>query len=117
MTAHIRVFEAEPEALHVSYYNGEAGQGIAKDFYKNTLPKFARGLGYRFIRGSNDNTNIDFFLNKVGRYKYSDIKEDSRNVLFPNVKPDVPGYDWHTVQFLYTEDEEKYVIPDKRKQK
>lgn len=111
MTVGISVLSEVPDALYVGDYDGEVRQGIGSDFYQNTLPEFARKLGVRFITGLNDAKNISFFVNTIGRYTYWDIKPEHREQLFPDTDPNIASTNFSTVQFLFPEDKEKYVIP------
>lgn len=99
------------EALYVHEYDWEKSKWIAKDFYINTLPRVAKQMWFRFIVWDQNHKNIDFFINKIWRYMIFDLKPKYRATLFGCVFPE----DLFTFQFLYQEDIEKYILPNKIK--
>lgn len=103
MTCRMRVLPENPLTLYVGDFDGETHKGIGSDFYNNTLPNFARKLGFRYIIGQNNARNISFFVGTLGRTMYRDIKPEYRSQLFPSS-------DFQTIQFLYPEDRDKFVI-------
>lgn len=103
MASVFRVYPYNKQALFIGDFDGEAHQGIGQDFYKNTLPKFAKSLGMRFIVGENRMGNYTFFTNTLERCTVHDLKPEYKN-LFPEKEND-----FFTIQFLYSEDKKKYV--------
>lgn len=105
LTYTIRIDPLRPKVLYVGGYNGERGVGIATDFYTQTLPKLAKKMDVRFITGSNNEENIDFFITKLGRVRLTDIKEEYQRDFFNSLSL-YTGKLRHTltVQFLYPED-------------
>lgn len=100
-----------PEVLHVGDFsdNDEVrGKGIATSFYTQ-LRDLARDMGFRYIVGTNNERNIGFFTGKLGRSKLVSI-DPSKRVQF-NPSGVLDKLDTKTVDFLYPEDKEHYLIP------
>jgi len=100
-----------PQALHVYDFDGESHKGIGQDFYKNTLPAFAKKIGLRFIVGANNAVNSSFFTETLGRYSVQELKPEYHRTLFSGRLGDYR----FSIQFLYPEDVEKYIDPKWRK--
>jgi hypothetical protein len=100
---------ALPAVLEVSYFDSEKNRGIGTQFYQEQLPQFARSLGFRFIVGSNNQKNIDFFTGKLGRRPLSAIKPEKRAQLFSKLEAN-SNLDLYTVQFLYPADEAEFCL-------
>lgn len=94
-----------PENLFVFSYDGEPHVGIGSQFYLDTLPYFAKKLEFRFITGVNNDANKSFFTDQVGRFTANELKKEVISEIFPRyARKGVP-----TVQFLYPEDQAKYL--------
>lgn len=105
MTCKLRISPENPKALYVAYIDGESHRGIGQDFYRNTLPTFCRNLGLRFIVGLHNSKNLSFFTDTLGGYTPKQLKPEFQNTLFP-FEMNNPFF---VIQFLYSEDVEKYV--------
>ncbi len=99
--------EETPNSLYVASFNGRPGEGIASEFFKETLPYILKKLGFKYIIGYNDNENLPFFTEKIGRIKASDLKE-GQNIVPAHAK----NLDFVTVQFLYEEDKKEWTKND-----
>jgi hypothetical protein len=104
MTCMLKKMEKKPGCLYVAKFDGEKRKGIGQDFYLNTLPSLCRKIGIRFLVGLNNAKNISFYREKLGRFTLKQIKPEFRHLFFESAD------DTNTVQFLYPEDAEKYVI-------
>jgi GNAT superfamily N-acetyltransferase len=97
------------EILTVSEYSDREelrGKGIGKAFYSQ-LREIAKSIGYRYITGSNNDTNISFFLNTLGRYTLPQIKSEHQRKFTHD--PDDEVNRNFTVDILYPEDKELYL--------
>ncbi|MEX2028485.1 MAG: hypothetical protein WD988_03260 [Candidatus Curtissbacteria bacterium] len=83
------------------------GSGIGSQFY-DRFEEIVRTLGYDYIFGSNNETNVGFFL-KRGRYRASELKQDVDGHRF--LAPKGKNPDLTTVKFLNPEFENKVVDP------
>jgi hypothetical protein len=102
----LRLDNLAPQSLYVSHFDGEKGSGIGGEFYLELLPKLAKDLGFRFITGSNNQQNISFFTEKLGRKRATEIDENKVSEIFPHLeKGDNSLY---TVQFLNNEDKNTF---------
>ena len=109
----IHLFRAGPHVIHVSIYEDKPSlqrKGMAKDFYFNLRNKI-KLLGFRFITGSNNYGNVEFFTSKLGRFTLDKIKPYLRAELTPSLRR-VAFKDIFTIDFLYPEDKEEYLIGD-----
>lgn len=96
-----------PEDLYVSDYQDREeiqGKGVATSFYSR-LREVAKSLGFRFITGMNLEEKARNFFIRSGRFSLNQIKTRLRGKFYHN--PDNP---FLTVDFLYREDREKYLI-------
>jgi len=110
LTYTIRIDKSTPDVMYVDEYDGEIGVGIATEFYTTTLPSIARVIGVRYITGSNNSENIDFFVQKIGRVRLDEIKEEYQENFFPYLSSYAESVrKYLTVQFLYPKDTEKYL--------
>lgn len=106
----------DPEVLYVSHYDDREelrGKGIAGSFHER-LPQVARDLGARYIVGWNEEGNVGYFTNKLGRSRINEIKPEER-VRFGATQSEIqgttrPGDKIRTIQFLYPEEKSKYLI-------
>lgn len=103
--------EGSELSLCIHDYDWEKWLWIAKDFYLNTLPNFAKKYGFRFIVWDQHPGNITFFVKTLWRYQIEDLKPKHRHDLFWSVFPE----ELFTFQFLYQEDIEKYILPNRIK--
>ncbi len=115
MRCHMYLRGQKNDILYVADYDAIENKGIGTEFYTELLPKIARSKNIRFITGKNDKDNISFFSNPNGlnRAKLSEIKPEYRYDFFPEIGlEDLIEEDFSipTVQFLYEEDKEKYLI-------
>lgn len=107
--------ETNPQTLYVSHYDDRTeirGKGVATDFYKR-LPEAAKKIGFRFLVGWNEERNVGFFVDKLGRTLINDIRPEDRS-LFGATDIEIrgeqePGEFIRTVQFLYPEDKGQYL--------
>ena len=99
------------KSLCIHDYDWEIWLWIWKDFYLDTLPKFAKKYSFRFIVGDQHLWNINFFTGVIWRYQIEDLKPEYRHTLFWSVFPE----ELFTFQFLYPEDIEKYILPNRIK--
>lgn len=82
------------------------GSGVATSFYEN-LSVIAKALGYRFLSGFNDERNVGFFIQKLGRVTANQIRDEHRDDFILGGE----GFgDVYTIQFLYPEDKVKYCV-------
>ena len=107
-----------PEVLITNYDDREElrGKGVAPSFYQR-VAEAGRDLGFRYLMGLNDaseNGNIGFFVNKLGRSTIYDIQPQFRSLFGANQSEiegtQRPGEKVRTIQFLYPEDKNKYLI-------
>jgi hypothetical protein len=103
----------EPDILNVSEYNDRddlRGKGVAKSFYSN-LHSIAKQMGFRYITGSNNDRNLGFFTNTLGRSTLPEIKPEFRHKF--HYKPDDEKTRTYTVDFLYEEDKSTFLQKEK----
>lgn len=110
MEVNLLIDNENPEILYVSNFDGVEGKGIGSDFYIKNLPNLCRQMGIRFIRGLNNGKNFGFFKEKLNRYTYDEVKPEYRRLFFPKVSGEGVGVEYNTVQFVFPEDIDKYII-------
>lgn len=117
LVCELRVVSGIEKILFVSNYDGETGLGIATDFYTNVLPKLAKEAGIRVIAGTNASSNLSFFLDKLGRYTFKQLKPEVKDSFFSTNRPAENDEEFNTIQFLDETDVEKYVLAEAIKAK
>jgi hypothetical protein len=114
MTADMYTVDEQQEVLRVGNYGGIKGQGLGKEFYKKTLPDVAIKMGIRYIVGENNDTNIGFFTSTetgLGRVTIDAIRPEFRSKFFPHETDlEETPHPYHTVQFLFEEDKNRYLV-------
>lgn len=114
LTADMYTVDHGAQVLRVGDYNGLKGKGLGKEYYQSTLPLVASKMNVRYIVGENNENNIGFFTDSItglGRATIDQIKPEYRAKFFPHEHDlDTAAHPFHTVQFLYEEDKEKYLL-------
>lgn len=88
------------------------GAGVA---FQNNLPQVARKLGYRFLGGYQNDTDLARFFIKRGFYSLEEIK-DVHQMEFDLLRAEeTEDSVWFTVQFLVPSDEEDYILEGRGK--
>ncbi len=108
--AHHNSFPKTLVVENIFVINDLRSNGIGTDFY-NHIIELAKALGFRFIVGSNDKTNIDFFVKKLERTPLNEIPPSLRKRIFSTRNFEYPDAkaEFSTVQFLYPEDKEVFL--------
>lgn len=101
---------SEQQIMIGSYWDRPThrGKGVAKSFYTRLRDVTAQ-MGFRFITGGNNPSNIGFFTQTLGRSTLGQIKPELRNQFLKEVSPS--ALNEFTVDFLHPEDRTAYLIP------
>lgn len=101
-----------PETIFVSSYGDNVAirhQKVGTEFYEH-FAACLKKIGFRFILGENNPSNITFYLNVLGRVRLLDVKNELMGILGYTYRTPKSN-EMYTVQFLYPEDKELYALP------